>query len=181
MTRLRHALYCFVPAIAILTGASCTSNAPTTPTLSTPVLGFETAPAACGGGPPATAASMNSNATVLANLINGLRVKSGQPVLTPSAIDTGVGQWHANDMSAHSYIGLIGSDGEDVFRRITCSGGGGDAMAIAVGYSTDPNAVFAALQQDSGARDLLVYTNFFFGSSFGIGYSNGYWMIVRNK
>lgn len=84
-------------------------------------------------------------------------------------------------MAAHGYVGEVGSDGEDAIQRMVCSGAvlTKGAEVIAVGYSTDPYAVFEDINSNFAANQALysgtAYTN------LSVGYSNGYWMIVISE
>ena len=152
--------------------------------LSAPVSIYTQTPATCGGvgigAPPGT---MNANALALANLITNYRAQLVIPLPAANAVDVGVAQWHAQDMATHNYVGLVGSDGEDPFRRMVCSGalGGKNTGIIAVGYSTNPQAVFDALISDFSANSLIVYSFGAQWSSIGVGYSNGYWMVILGQ
>ena len=115
----------------------------------------------------------------LSNYINQWRtVHFGGTVMSPNAIMVGVAQWHAEDMANNDYVGIIGSDGEDPFVRVTCSGGPknvGEGV-IAIGYSTDPFQVFQAVISDLGCQAVIDPTFSF--TTMSIGYYEGYWMIL---
>ncbi len=154
------------------------SKAPT----HTPVTSTATTPPTCGGGAGAPQGTMSGKELTLANLINSYRRAPGfgqGPVgVPPNAVNVGVAQWHVRDMDAHDYVGLVGWDGEDVFRRIVCSNGapGVSTGVIAVGYSTDPQAVFEALQTDPGS--IAIIGDATKKTSLSVGYRNGYWLII---
>lgn len=84
-------------------------------------------------------------------------------------------------MASQGYIGLVASDGEDVFRRIVCSGGPTSVQAgvIAVGFSTHPRSIFKAVTADLGASSILYGSTAY--TSLSVGYDGGYWMIVISK
>lgn len=120
----------------------------------------------------------------MVNLINGLRVQAGLGALGATTTPQGVAVFHAKDMAQHNYVGFVASDGEDVFRRLTCSGGMANVSTgvIAVGGSSSPNAVFDALQNDISSKNILLGNNFFFGwTSLTVGYSGGHWMIIFGR
>ena len=84
-------------------------------------------------------------------------------------------------MATHNYVGIVASDGEDAVQRIVCSGLVPNAIGIvAIGYSTDPLAVYNAITQDEAAASLLIYSSVHY-TSLSVGYSNGYWMVIINK
>lgn len=121
---------------------------------------------------------MSGGELTLANLINNGRGAAQEPALPPSSINVGVAQFHAQQMAASGSFSFVGTDGEDIFRRIVCSGGIANVPTgvIAIGYSTDPQAVFAALQNDYGA--FAVMYDFTFATNLSVGYSGGYWVII---
>ena len=73
----------------------------------------------------------HSSFSPLANILITYRFDLG---LSPNAIDVGVAQGHADDMATHGYINFVGSDGEDVARRIVCSGGA-PKNSLSIGYN----------------------------------------------
>jgi uncharacterized protein YkwD len=177
-------------AVAFLSGSDCgsSSSTPSTTTrpLSTPVAAFNYTPKVSNGGASAPTASMNSNAMTLAELIIDYRLNAGiSPALsatsTSSGILTGVAQWHAQDMAAHAYVGLVGSDGEDVFTRLANSGYTNSySGVIADGYSTDPQVVFDALISNYSSDTILLFNGQSF-ANIGVGYSDGYWMVILGQ
>ena len=85
-------------------------------------------------------------------------------------------------MATNNYVGLVGSDGEDPFARYVNSGGttGDFAGAIAVGPAATAQDAFNAMQVNPSA-DAVLLSNpniFFFWTKIGVGYSNGYWMVM---
>ena len=158
--RFAHLLCLSFLLVFLLSGASCDSGGsspqPAPPPAPSVAFGDTGNP---NGGPAAAAAGMNSTASTLANLIIDYREQAGlTPVLMADDTLAGVAQWQANDMAAHSYVGLVGSDGEDVFNRLANSGyANAWAGVIAGGGSSDPQAVFSAMQTDSSADAILLY------------------------
>ena len=159
----------------------------THPPLSAPETAYSYTPSAADatGGPSAPPVSMSGNALTLANLIINYRAQagldSGTNLLQPNDILAGVAQWHANDMANNSYVGLVGSDGEDVYNRLTNSGYANKyAGAIADGYSTDPQAVFNEMITNYSSNSVLLFSGQPL-TSIGVGYSNGYWMVILGQ
>ena len=138
---------------------------------------------------------MNGNAMILANLILAYRAQAFASLPVANTTLTGVAQWHANDMAANNYVGLVGSDGEDAFNRLVNSGGTASAYTgiVAVGPTTDPNAAFAALQANFSSNAVLLYNATWLSpdlccpgnttgwTQIGVGYNNGYWMVIMNN
>ena len=121
---------------------------------------------------------MNGPASVLANLISDYRARAGLPTVSANNVLTGVAQVQADDMAASNAVGLVGTDGEDAFQRLANSGYTNATVAvIAAGYSTDPTAVYDAMLTDNSANQALMLHNSTF-NSIGVGYSNGYWMVI---
>jgi uncharacterized protein YkwD len=177
-------------SVILLSGSDCGSSAPTTttPAVSTPVTTLQTTPPTCGNdGTGVPSGTMSGNELTLANLINSYRTQVINnlpffPALNPDPTCVGVAQFHAADMAAHGYVGLVASDGEDALTRIVCSNSSlasTQTGVIAVGVSSDPNAVFAALNADLSASQILYSTPSF--TSLSVGYNSGYWMIILSK
>ena len=127
---------------------------------------------------------MNSTETALAVRIANYRTTIATLGTGPqNTIMVGVARFHAADMAQHGYVGLVASDGEDPFRRIVCSSGAAGKLTgiIAVGHSTDPEAVFNAMLADFGALEILSDTSNNLTSSLSVGYSGGYWMVILQQ
>lgn len=184
--RPKHLCRCIsfaILAVTFLSGSDCgSSSTPTTHvthSLGMPISLKATTPPTCGSGEAgAPAQAMNGTAAFLADLINADRSQTFLGNLPPNNILTGVAQFHAEDMAKHGSVGLIASDGEDPWTRVVCSGGPASTSVgvIAIGYSTDPQAVLAALNADTNAFGILY--GFGFATSLSVGYSDGYWMIL---
>ena len=157
-------------ACASLCFTSCNavpSGAPTKPVIAVQ----EWSPATCGGATGAPPSNMSGPELTLFNLLQSPTGGSAGPDTL-----TGVAKWHAQDMANSHSIGFVGSDGEDVYRRVTCSGTAGGTWigVIAVGQSSDANAVMTAIKNDFAAYSILTA-----GWTFvSVGQSDGYWMII---
>ncbi len=121
---------------------------------------------------------MNAKATLLANRINNFRNLSQLNPLSADTAVVGAAAYHAAEISKNQEITMVASDGEDLLRRIVCSGGTAGTLTgvIVVGYSTDPNEVFSLLETDYGAFGVINNSNF--SLNLSIAYDNGYWVIV---
>ena len=170
-------LFLVLLGLFLLSGSNCGQNDPHPSHLGQPTAAYGTTGNA-NGGPGARASSMNGPASVLANLISDYRAHAGLPTVSANDVLTGVAQVQADDMAASNAVGLVGTDGEDAFQRLANSGYANVTVAvIAAGYSTDPTAVYDAMLTDSSANQALLLGNSAF-NSIGVGYSNGYWMVI---
>jgi hypothetical protein len=172
-------------AVFFLSGSDCgghNNSNPATVIQKPQVEWINKTAASCNGGAGATPTSMKGNAQILANLIATFR---GDDVGgSTNTINVGVAQWQAKNMSANNAVSLVGSDGEDALMRITCSGGTASTTTgvIAVGVSTNPQAVMNSLQNDINSSTMIQAfapstTKGTIGT-ISVGYDNGYWMII---
>ncbi len=175
---MRRLLTFILPAFTLVVVHGCTATPPPPPPLATPVSSTIVTPPTCGGGPAATPGTMDANEQLLANLINNLRGAAQEPPNPPSAVNVGVAKFHAAEIAASGNMTFVGNDGEDMFRRIVCSGGLANTSTgiIIVGFSGDPHEVFRAIQDDYGAFGVMY--NFAFQTNLSVGYSGGYWVII---
>ncbi len=111
-------------------------------------------------------------------MANAIKNYNGQLGGQPGQTAIGLAQWHARDMNSHDYVGLVGSDGVGFLQRWACSGGAPqDGGVIAVGQSSDVNAVLNFLKSDPSANKVLTLG----GSAntrVAVGYANGFWLII---
>ncbi len=158
------------------TGPPAQSQAtPYTQTTFPPCGGGTGVPRLGNGGYPQSATE-----SALSNAIINYRISLGLSALgVGNGNGEGVAQWHAQDMANNDYVGLVGSDGEDVLQRFACTGGGpSTGGAIAVGQSTSVNAVMAYLQSNPAANGIITSTGPPGPNTVNVGYNNGFWMIL---
>ncbi len=140
-------------------------------------------PPCSGTGIPSGPHPMNATETAMGNAINAYRTSLGLTAIPLASVaGEGVAQWHAADMASNDYVGLVGSDGEDVLHRLVCSGNSasvpGPGGTVAAGQSSDGNATLTALQADPSANAVLTLPGPFTVSTLCVGYNNGFWMII---
>jgi|ERR1043165_815751 uncharacterized protein YkwD len=187
---MRHSLLLLVFVMSVSLEGCVPNNQPKPkPPLSTPMVQKVTIQigANCPATSPIPPGNMTATEQTLLKLINDFRGGTGLKFLQPDAAGdiVGVAQWHAKDMAAHNAVAIVGSDGEDAFTHLGCAGGGANAFAgvattvIALGYTTDPKAALNALLTNPAANAAILDPSQVM-LFMGVGYSNGYWMIIMN-
>ena len=120
-------------------------------------------------------------AAQLATQIRSWRASKSMSQLNghPSPTTSVVAYYHVQDMNGNDYVGLVGSDGENITQHLACTDpnqiiNGG---AIVVGQSDNVTDVFTAMTSSPAATNVLSLG----GSGttrLVVAYCNGYWCVL---